>query len=424
MQEKTKDSFFNPERRCKTERSKAWVKVLIETAMAFEAQQGLRKRKRRLADQERVEDQIEALISDVTYTLLYAPKGKTGSVCLSLSKQNLGPKQDGHRLVNSVLGDTLALLAESGIGVLEVTKGSIKTGLQTTLKAAKSLKASIKKLELQTSDFHTLKERPLVQLRAKNPKTNRARLVPIDPSDSELIRMTAELVEINDFLSQADIVYHGSDPKADERDRKIYRVFNNSLKNNGQLYGGFWAGLVKEDRKGYLYIDDEPCIEIDLNAAQLQIAYGLAGVAKTGDYYEIPGLERLGRDTVKTYTLMYLNGGIEAFNHPLSTKVYRFFSPHEDESEARVLLRLLTVIRDHHKPIAQYLNPNKAPYLTYILGEVFVSTILNLAKHDVVALPLGDAIYVKESAKDQALKVLQQCFSTKTGSKQKITTGS
>ena len=80
MQDKPKDSFFNPERRCKTERSRAWIKALIEAAMAFEAQQGLRKRKRRLADQQRVEDQIEALISDVTYTLLYAPKGKTGSV--------------------------------------------------------------------------------------------------------------------------------------------------------------------------------------------------------------------------------------------------------------------------------------------------------------------------------------------------------
>lgn len=229
---------------------------------------------------------------------------------------------------------------------------------------------------------------------------------------------------VRSWGKRADIVYHGSDPKADERDRKIYRVFNNALKNNGQLYGGFWTGLAKEDRQVYLYIDDEPCIEVDLNAAQLQIAYGLVGVAKTGDYYEIPKLERLGRDTVKTYTLMYLNGGREAFNRPLSRKVYRFLNPDEDESNARALLRLLTIIRDHHKPIAQYLNPDKVPYLTYILGEVFVNTILNLAKQNVVALPLGDAIYVKESAKDQALKVLQQCFSNKTGSEQKITTGS
>lgn len=410
MTEKKKDSFFNPERRCASKASQEWMRSLIDEVLEFEEKQGLRRRKRRPVDQRLFEEQVEALISDATYTLLYAPKGRTGHICLSLSKQKIGPKQGGHRLVNSVLGDTLSLLAKDGVGLLEVSKGSLNAGMQTTIKATRKLRASISRVSLKTDDFRVIKEDPLVQLRVRNPITKKQRLLKIDQFDPDVIRMTQELVEINNFLESAWIEYHKVDDKVDERRRRIYRVFNDSLKRNGIAYGGFWTSLSKQDRLDYLYIDDEPCLEIDLKSAVLQIAYALVGELSDSDFYDIPVLTALGRDTVKKYTLIYLNGGKEAFNRPLPKRVNQLLCDDGDVSNERALSKLVTLIKEHHKKISCFFHPATAGELTYILGEIIVSTVLRLAREGIVALPVTDAIYVKESVQDYAQQVLQQCF--------------
>lgn len=386
------------------------MRSLIDKVLEFEENQGLRRRKRRLVDQRLFEEQVEALISDVTYTLLYAPKGRSGDICLSLSKQKIGPKQCGHRLVNSVLGDTLSLLAKDGVGLLEVSKGSLNTGMQTTIKATKKLRMSISRVSLKTDDFRVIKEDPLVQLRVRNPITKKQRLQKIDQSGADVIRMTQELVEINNFLESAWIEYHKVDDNVDERRRRIYRVFNDSLKRNGIAYGGFWTSLGKQDRLDYLYIDDEPCVEIDLKSAVLQIAYALVGELSDSDFYDIPALTALGRDTVKKYTLRYLNGEKEAFKRPLPKRVYQLLCDDGDVSNERALSKLVTLIKEHHKKISCFFNPAKAGELTYILGEIIVSTVLRLAREGIVALPVTDAIYVKESVQDYAQQVLKQCF--------------
>lgn len=398
------------------------MKALIGAALKFEEKQGIRTRKRRPIDQRQFEEQIEALICDVTYTLLYVPKGRTGHVCLSLSKQRIGPKQGGHRLINSVLGNTLTLLSMDGIGALEVSKGSINTGLQTTLKASKNLLSSIKQFGLTTDDFRIIKEDPLVQLRVKNPQAKRARLQVLNQADPEVARMTAELREINHFLQNAAIEYHLIDPKIDERNRRIYRVFNQSLSRNGIAYGGFWAGIGKKQRLEYLYIDDEPCIEIDLKSAVLQIAYALVGQINYTDFYDIPELAALGREKVKRYVLTYLYGGKEAFSRPLPKGIYHLLCSYEGEPNDRVLSRLLTLIKEHHKTVSHYFNPAGAGELTHALGEIMVLTVLRLTRVGVVALPVGDAIYVKESAEDFARQVFQECFNLVTDNQNLRTT--
>jgi hypothetical protein len=410
MAEKKKDSFFNPERRCASDVSRIWMRQIISEATGYEAGQGLRQRKRRITDQRQFEEQIEALVSDVAYTMLYAPKGRSGYVCLSLSKQKIGPKQHGHRLINSVLGKTLNLLSEEGIGVFKVSKGSIQTGLQTVIQPSRRLQVSIKQHGLRTNDFRTIKEDPLVQLRVRDPSTRKQRLEKLDLSDPEVARMTQELTEINSFLETVWIEYHATDDTVDERNRRLHRVFNQSLKRNGLAYGGFWTGISKVDRLAYLYIDDEPCVEIDLESAVLQIAYALVGKMDKRDFYEIPSLKAIGRDRLKKYTLMHLSGGRSAFNRPLPESTQRLLRLHEEESNERVLMRMLAIIEEHHREISQYFNPDKAGELTYVLGEIMVSTVLRLARSGVVALPVTDAIYVKESVQGYARQVLQKCF--------------
>jgi hypothetical protein len=75
---------------------------------------------------------------------------------------------------------------------------------------------------------------------------------------------------------------------------------------------------------------------------------------------------------------------------------------------------MLTQIKEHHREISQYFNPDKAGELTYILGEIMVLTVLRLTRSGIVALPVTDAIYVKESVQEYARQVLEQCFLEKT----------
>jgi len=421
--ERLRDTPFNPDRCAASDKTKQWIKSALKAIEAFEIKKGLRQRKRKPVDQKLFEEQIEALLCDLVFTLLYQPKDRTGKISVSLSKQKVGPKQGGHRLVNSTLGRTLQLLGHDGLGLIEVTKGSKKSGLQTTVGVTKKLQAQIRGIKLQTDDLTLRKERPLIELRGPKVAGKRGKSLPL-PQDPEVSLMTRELEEINEFLSQAQIEYHGSKPNIDERDRRISRVFNLTLKSYGQPQGGFWKQLKCEDRLGNLYIEDEPIIELDLKSACLQIAYALKGLEPLEDFYKVPSLQMLKREEIKKTTLTYINGGRAAFKHGISKTIYKKMCPGMEEDDDKVLSHLLSAIKDHHKPIAEYFNPDGSAYLAYIQGEVILDAVIRLMKQKIIALPVGDAIDVKESAEDQAIRAFQKSFEEKTGSKNKITLSS
>lgn len=415
-----RDSPFNPERYAFSPTARQWIDSVLRAVESYEAERKLRQRRRKVTDQKVFERQVEALICDVVFTFIFKPKGTTGKISVSLSKQKVGPKQNGHPLVNSTLSKTLALLGHEGVGLIQVNKGSKQTGRQTTVYPAPSLEMQVNELRLTTHDFKLRKEQPLVQLRAPKVDGRKGRLLPLNEQDPDVLRMTKELEEINTFLSESQIEYHGDNTHIDERDRRIYRVFNGSLRFNGQPYGGFWKYLSGEDRLSSLYIDDEPIQELDLKSASLQIAYALKGIKPLDDFYAIPGLQRLEREQLKKIVLTFMNGGREAFKRPISNKIYKKLCQDIDESKEMVLRRILSAIKEFYKPVAEFFNPQGFGYLSFIQGELIMQTVSSLMAQKIVALPTGDAIHVKQSAEGQALEAFQKSFEEKTGSKEKV----
>lgn len=418
-----RDTPFNPERYASSERAKEWIDSALREINEFENKNRLRQRRRKARDQKLFEEQVEALLCDTVFTFLAEVKDRTGKISLSLSRRNIGPKQGGHRLVNSTLNKTLDLLGETGIALFDVTIGSKQSGLQTTVGVTCKLGSQLEKFQIEKKDFKLRKDKPLIELRGPKVAGKRGKPLPL-PESPEVSRMMRELVEINEFFSQSQIQYHGSRTDIDEGDRKIFRVFNITLTSYGQPQGGFWTSLKNEDRVDNLYIEDEPIKELDLKSASLQIAYALKGIAPLEDFYAIPSLRMLKREEIKKITLTYMNGGRSAFRHGVTKSVYKKMCPDMEEDKNRVLLRLLSEIRDHHQPIKEYFDPERLSYLAYIQGEVIMSTIVRLMNQKIAALPVGDAICVRESTKDQAIKEFQRSFEDKTNSTNKIILGS
>lgn len=417
-----RDVPFNPERRASTPASKEWVAKALGKIKAFELERSLRRRNRKPADQQIFDLQVEALLCDLAHSMLFKAKGRSGRLSLSLSKQRVGPKQNGHRLINSTLTKTLSLLSDDGVGLISLEKGSKQSGKQTTVGLSKKLASQIRRLDLRLSDFALARERQPIELRASKVEGTKGRLVPLDLSDPDVCRMIGEVNLINTTFASADIEYHGIDSSIDERERSVYRVFNDgSLRRNGLLYGGFWSRLRNIERLRDIFIDQESIVELDLKSSALQIAYALTGSSiDSFDLYLVPGLEGLPRDDVKKMTLTYLNGGREAFRFPLRKEIYRKLCPQEDESLERVRTRALQRIRDHHSVIKEFFDPLKAGDLQYVQAEIICKTVFLLASSGIVALPVGDAIYVKKSALDLAKAYFEEAFKFLTGGSAQI----
>ena len=110
-----------------------------------------------------------------------------------------------------------------------------------------------------------------------------------------------------------EISQDDADPedRADAADRHavhLYRVFSNdSWRQGGRFYGGFWQGLPKADRKRLL-IDGEETVELDYQACHVRMCYHLDGkpLPPETDPYELPGLKPELRGAVKALILRML----------------------------------------------------------------------------------------------------------------------
>jgi len=231
----------------------------------------------------------------------------------------------------------------------------------------------------------------LVRLKAAPPfPRGPKRLIGYDDDDN-IRRMRQQLRDLNAFLSGFRIdLEPGCEPEASDLDEvdledrvssgdrtiRLYRVFNNGRwDHGGRLYGGWWQGLARQDRRRLL-IDGEETVELDFKALHPRLCYHLEGhpLPPDVDPYVLPGEdgERL-REAVKT-----------AFNQLVNvTGDVRLRAP----ARARAALprrlsykRLLERIEEAHAPICGWLRRGRGVELQRIDSEI-ASTILNHLMH-------------------------------------------
>lgn len=171
----------------------------------------------------------------------------------------------------------------------------------------------------------------------------------------------------------------------------LYRVFSNdSWRQGGRFYGGFWQGLSKHDRSRLL-IDGEETVELDFQACHVRMCYHLSGLPLPidRDPYVIPDIAPDLRSALKSLTLRLLGAG------PTS-RVHR---PEALKSWARKdydgLVRRVT---DEHPTLSSWFRGGHWATLQNLDSQIADAVMVDLTAQDVPCLPVHDSFIVPLSA--------------------------
>lgn len=407
------DRPFNPFRKAHSEACRGLVADVLNQFQGYENNKQTRKRSRKSRDQAILEKQIEALVSDLVHRYLTAPEGW---IAVTMSNQKLCSK-DIYRseLLNKTFPTVVKVLASPELAFAELVLGNHSERRQTTIKAGKRLISRIKDRGLAPSDLGIDKSsEPIVLRRSKITGEKKAKNINyVDTPDTKRYRQ--EMNQINEYLANADIQYHGKDTTVDETTRYLRRIFNNgSFDLGGRLYGGFWQWMKSEDRD-WITIDDEEVTCLDYGQIGLYIAYSLCGeTPEFDDGYAIP--ELIGdRELIKKFVNKLYNSeaspkklpkGIHleptSINWAFLTKDGRTFTAKE---RARIEAEFAAgFVNQYHPKIGKlYLQKNSLSFMN-LESQIMIQLILDLNSQNITALPIHDAVLVKASVVNDAEK--------------------
>ena len=252
--------------------------------------------------------------------------------------------------------------------------------------------------------------------------------------------MENEMLEINEFLAEANISWEGSEwDRPDLENRQLQRIFNpveglneeNSEKDFigfGRLYGAFWVGM-KKDLRQYIRIDGERPAYLDFCQMNVRLAYFLSGEHPPAneDLYDLT--EHLaGYDGSKQWRWAvkeFFNSVWYCTNHTMPNNI--FFPCDEKlrpskKRQNRYVKKTVTydsvyyaICRKHPK-LRKILERRKIGYeMARLESDIMVRILLLLKGKGVTALPIHDGLMVPASRAEQARAVMAQVSQEKLG---------
>lgn len=428
------DAFFVPERRARSGPARALIEALQNDLAAWEEVTGFRKRQRRPDDKLNHDRMVEAILCEAIRQKLMR---RRGGVAVSLGK-GMRPRYEPPPY--KPLKALLEALGGAGLGLLELTPGykpETGPGRRTTFAASRKLMRLAKGLSL--GDFgRRAGGEPIV---LKQTSTNVAQqmsgevadafdilirtgaalgdLMPYDDTE-DIHRLRHEMHRINDALDGARI---SLDPAVatdaarrkaivDPGDRWLRRGFNNGhidMRHGGRLYGGFWMGLPKEERRLGIFIDDEPVAELDFRAMMPRLLYAHAGhdFPASRDPYDVPPIPSECRDGVKMLFSSLLNSKWALTRWPKDcAKQFPKRIPYAD---------VLAIVRHHHAPVASYFGTLVGFELMRMESDILVKIMLRCIDEGITVLPIHDAVLCPASAAHLVERIMLDAFSQTTG---------
>ncbi len=367
-----------------------------------------RRRARRAADQQMFEAQVESLICEAIYSELASPDQW---ITIPRAKAKLGQKSRYRPLVmRESIRDVLDTLASPNVGLLEQRKGEpskYSRGQQTAFRAAQRLIDEVDCMSIDWDDFGRREGDEVIVL--KSPRAdhwNGPELVDYKDTD-ETAKYREQTQVINSWLRGADIKLNSSSwPGFDLGNRQMKRFFNaGRFDRGGRLFGGFWQGMSKADRKDLL-IDGEQAVELDFSQVGPRILYGLAGAKLGHDAYAVPGFEG-SRDGIKKLFAAMTNASAPLERFPEKT---RELFP-KGTRAADVCDAILT----HHAAIEDRFHRQEGLAIMFHESQIMVSSLLRMKSAGIVALPVHDAVIVAAGAVETAKAIMLEEFRRHTG---------
>lgn len=372
-----------------------------------------RKRGRRGQKLEQFESAVTAVLADF---LIGYSKELSSMSYRTVSPNSFTGSSVSHRNFTSIMRGfrTLGFIEEPTRGFYD--RSQISMGKATRFKPSLDLLTICSQRGVVPGDHkeHFAQATPPdpIVLRASKKQSGRlsarGRKMNFEPTDTS-VRFTAEVEEINEFVSQFEI--EGANHAG------FQRIFNQgdtesfNWNKGGRLQsvgGGSYQSLSNKDRKE-ITINGEQVVEVDIRASHLTIVYALMGkgLDVTDDPYKI---EEFPRDVIKQWITMTLGYGRSHRAWPNSVKEdFAQIGITELRKEFPIAVVRSAVFKRH--PIIQdWLD---SPYdcfdLQFLESEKIIKAMLALKRdHGVVSLPVYDSLIVSRQHEGLAEELLSR----------------
>lgn len=200
----------------------------------------------------------------------------------------------------------------------------------------------------------------------------------------------------------------------DLSDKKVKRVFNNdSWLQGGRFYGGWWQ-RIPEDLRERIIIDGHNVVEFDFSGMHIHIMYALEG-KKLKDFNREPYIFTKNNDTdnIRPFIKRLF---LTAVNCEDDTECLRSLRKHLRENagsypeKAPNLKELLTIIREYHPEISNYINKGKGPKFQYFDSLIAEITIDVLTKKGIPVLCVHDSFVCKNIDSDVVIRTMKEAY--------------
>jgi len=414
-------------------RMAAVVADVLHQFQTYEKLRKPRKRARKPRDRAILEQMIGCIVTNLAPPPVRGTteeeEGFPGTgVAVSLSSRFLGTRSP---VFSTTLPQVLQVLGSPELAFVRVEKGGRKVEIdfdavddeavekvirQPTIIRIGPRLASRLPEDLGPSDFSRLEGEEVIVLKAakRNHRDKGARLEYRDTLETD--RMRREVREINAWIAQAELhVVMDDEERYDLSQRRLRRTFNDgTFSRGGRLFGGFWQNMPKETRRRDLLIDEEPTVELDFGQMALRLLYARVGAEPPqGDLYDIPELSGQLRPTqsIRDGVKKVINAAVHT-----DKAQHRFPGGTRDLMPIRFRYgEVLEAIRRHHHAVADRFFTGVGVELMVDEADLMVELLLDLKARGIVALPIHDAVIVRQDRAEEAAAAMKRVFRSRTG---------
>jgi hypothetical protein len=393
---------------------KAFVTQFTASLLAREDGQGLRRRARKAADQEKFARAVEAICCNFAAAAMFDSRR-------ALAVQ-LGNYASSHSPIYGKHFNRAIALMEEG-GLLTLTRGhrfSRFGRASSTIRPTPQYWRLAPRADSWTA-LHLEEWRDVVTINTAKGDSRK-----ITSADKEWLRSAAtEVRRINEHLRSVALRYAGHETiqsvelpgrptvaLVTPHHRSIRRMFKGSVEQGGRLYGGFWETMPRAARFKHLTINGEPVVNVDYSQLFLRLAYGLAKQAPPpGDLYDLTGHDhhssnweqlRTGRKRLVN-ALIFADRQLKQWPGQTSAErveVINGFRP-------RSLGEAVAAIKARHRAIArEWFERGRGLELMKLESDILVAVLLRLINIGKNAVPLHDSVIVARSDGEAARRVM------------------
>lgn len=412
-QQDCKPIWYSGYWRCKTKAMKEVVGDITNQLLGYEKFKKLRQRRRNEDAQRKFELQIESIVCELAH--IHISGSSFAGMAIIRRQEFLNRRIKGKpEHYNSTIPNVLDLLRAPEMAFIEHKLGYNTEfgGMSTVLKPGKRLLTRLDEHDISLDDLtiDTLDREPIILRNGREDYWDTSKQV--DYEDTELTcQYRQEMNEINEYLAHAHIefdrdVLNECQLHETVDNRFLNRIFTySSFESGGRLYGGFWQPLSKEQRKQGIRIQGEEVSILDYKSMNPTMLYALAGatnedIESIGDLYSDDSVVRPGMKKI--------------FNALLFTEKYLEQMPRGVRDYFPRSVTVNDVVEDilsKHSMIEDFFHRGIGHYLMFMESSIMVSILLKLKReHDVVALPIHDAVVVPSSMEDKAREIMKEVF--------------